>query len=76
MLARAWEFKSPRVHQKDNIAVGNIVFLLGIIKLIIDSNSTFYALFFRYSSIAFAAVLPAPIADITVAAPVTASPPA
>ncbi len=30
----------------------------------------------RYSSIAFAAVLPAPIAEITVAAPVTASPPA
>ena len=29
-----------------------------------------------YSSIAFAAVLPAPIASITVAAPVTASPPA
>ena len=31
---------------------------------------------FRYSSIALAACLPAPIAKITVAAPVTASPPA
>ncbi len=30
----------------------------------------------RYSSIAFAATLPAPIAEMTVAAPVTASPPA
>ena len=30
----------------------------------------------RYSSIAVAAVLPAPMAKITVAAPVTASPPA
>ena len=30
----------------------------------------------KYSSIAFAAVLPAPMAEITVAAPVTASPPA
>ena len=33
-------------------------------------------LLLRYSSIAFAAALPAPIAEITVAAPVTASPPA
>ena len=33
-------------------------------------------LFFRYSSMAAAAFLPAPIARITVAAPVTASPPA
>ena len=33
-------------------------------------------LFFRYSSIAAAAFLPAPMARITVAAPVTASPPA
>ena len=32
--------------------------------------------FRKYSSIAFAAVLPAPMAEITVAAPVTASPPA
>ena len=32
--------------------------------------------FERYSSIDFAASLPAPIAEITVAAPVTASPPA
>ena len=30
----------------------------------------------RYWSIAFAATLPAPIAEMTVAAPVTASPPA
>ena len=30
----------------------------------------------RYSSVAFAAILPAPIAEITVDAPVTASPPA
>ena len=36
----------------------------------------FYYLFFRNSSIPFAAALPAPIARITVAAPVTASPPA
>ena len=37
-----------------------------------------YSQFFplRASSIAFAAVLPAPIAEMTVAAPVTASPPA
>lgn len=34
----------------------------------------FYLL--KYSSIAFAASFPAPIAEITVAAPVTASPPA
>ena len=34
------------------------------------------SLFFMYSCIALAAFLPAPIADITVAAPVTASPPA
>ena len=33
-------------------------------------------LFIRYLSIALAATLPAPIAEITVAAPVTASPPA
>lgn len=33
-------------------------------------------LFDKYSSIAAAAFLPAPIASITVAAPVTASPPA
>ena len=33
-------------------------------------------LLFKYSSIDFAAVFPAPIARITVAAPVTASPPA
>ena len=33
-------------------------------------------LYFKYSSIADAAVFPAPIADMTVAAPVTASPPA
>ncbi len=33
-------------------------------------------LLLRYSSIPFAAALPAPIARITVAAPVTASPPA
>ena len=36
----------------------------------------FYYLFFRNSSIPLAAALPAPIARITVAAPVTASPPA
>lgn len=36
----------------------------------------FYFLLLIYSSIAFAAVLPAPMARITVAAPVTASPPA
>lgn len=30
----------------------------------------------RYSSMAFAATLPAPMAEMTVAAPVTASPPA
>ena len=35
-----------------------------------------YSLLLMYSSIALAAVLPAPIARITVAAPVTASPPA
>ena len=36
-----------------------------------------YSYFFaRYSSMALAAVLPAPMAKITVAAPVTASPPA
>ncbi len=33
-------------------------------------------LFFKYSSIAAAAFFPAPMARITVAAPVTASPPA
>ena len=33
-------------------------------------------LLLRYSSMAFAATLPAPIAEMTVAAPVTASPPA
>lgn len=38
-------------------------------------NDTYYLLD-KYSSIAFAAVLPAPIAEMTVAAPVTASPPA
>ena len=37
-------------------------------------NLYYFAL--KYSSIAFAAVFPAPIAEITVAAPVTASPPA
>ncbi len=36
----------------------------------------YYYLLERYSSIPFAAALPAPIARITVAAPVTASPPA
>ena len=35
-----------------------------------------YFLFFMYSSMLFAQALPAPIASITVAAPVTASPPA
>jgi len=34
------------------------------------------SLHLKYSSIAFAAIFPAPIAEITVAAPVTASPPA
>jgi hypothetical protein len=38
------------------------------------SNETYLLL--RYSSIALAATLPAPIAEMTVAAPVTASPPA
>ena len=41
---------------------------------IIDEFKTYFAE--RYSSIAFAATFPAPIAEITVAAPVTASPPA
>ena len=40
------------------------------------SPNLFAYLFIIYSSIAAAAVLPAPIARITVAAPVTASPPA
>lgn len=39
-------------------------------------NKNYLFLFRMYSSIAAAAVLPAPIARITVAAPVTASPPA
>lgn len=39
-------------------------------------NKNYLFLFWMYSSIAAAAVLPAPIARITVAAPVTASPPA
>ena len=39
-------------------------------------NKNHLFLFWMYSSIAAAAVLPAPIARITVAAPVTASPPA
>lgn len=41
-----------------------------------EGQSKNYLLFLMYSSIAFAACLPAPIARITVAAPVTASPPA
>ncbi len=40
-----------------------------------ETDSAAY-LFMRYSSMAAAAFLPAPIARITVAAPVTASPPA
>ena len=36
----------------------------------------YFSLFFKYSSIPFAPAFPAPIASITVAAPVTASPPA
>ena len=47
-------------------------------KLFQCSGDACYALFFavKYSSIATAAFLPAPIARITVAAPVTMSPPA
>ena len=41
-----------------------------------EGNHIFYALAERYSWIPFAAAFPAPIARITVAAPVTASPPA
>ena len=39
-------------------------------------NGVEFYLFLKYSSIAAAAVFPAPMARITVAAPVTASPPA
>ena len=47
------------------------------IKLIMSINSINYNDYYlRYWSIADAAFLPAPIANITVAAPVTASPPA
>ena len=46
----------------------NLVFLI--------SSKNYLFLFLMYSSIAAAARLPAPIARITVAAPVTASPPA
>lgn len=48
---------------------------LNRITKIIKSDSQFTQLL-RYSLIAFAATFPAPIALITVAAPVTASPPA
>lgn len=60
---RPWGFNSPLRHQK---------YYLFIIE---TSNKTYLGLV-RYLSMARAAFLPAPIAEITVAAPVTISPPA
>ena len=45
-------------------------------QLLRESNIKVRYLPIRYSSMPFAATLPAPMAEITVAAPVTASPPA
>ena len=64
-------FRVERYNNEGHTLVFSIPYLL------VHFNC-FLAYFFDiiYSSMAFAAVLPAPIARITVAAPVTASPPA
>ena len=57
--------------KKEPAFYGRLFFCIGISA---ETVSVYFLL--RYSSMAFAAVFPAPMAEITVAAPVTASPPA
>lgn len=53
-----------------------VKYFIVCLKNIIVKFAGFFYFVFKYSSIAFAAFFPAPIASITVAAPVTVSPPA
>ncbi|PAV10758.1 hypothetical protein ASJ81_12640 [Methanosarcina spelaei] len=57
-----------------NTGFREAIFSFGISSIKKETRKIWFHCSFKYSSIAFAAFLPAPIALITVAAPVTTSP--